>query len=117
MASIDVKKKDLPEGWRGNNRHLMQEMFREIREAFPDIQPWYHATRDALPVTIGGYFPACEFICPRKEHELIYLFALEASLSLANWQLIRYVPAGQLYFDASKDYPDSLFTGGARLMI
>lgn len=93
LASLDVKRKDLPEGWRGNNNRLMQEMFRAIREAFPEIQLWYHATRDALPVTIGSYFPACDFICTRKERELIYLFALEASLSLANWQLIRYVSA------------------------
>jgi len=96
MASLDVKEKDPPDDWRGHNYRLMEEMSLTIRQAFPEIQRWPHSTRDALPVTIGRYFPACDFIHPSKDHEFIYLFALEASLSLGNWQLIRYVPSGYL---------------------
>jgi hypothetical protein len=96
MASIDEKSKNLPDEWSGTCAHLMSEMFRVIREAFPDIILWHHASRDAMPVTVGRYFPACNFIQPKNEKELLYHFALEASLSLGNWQLIRYVPSQYL---------------------
>ncbi len=93
LASLDVKMKDLPEEWRGNNYRLMEIIRHTIMQAFPDIILWHHASRDALPVTIGRYYPACDFIRPKNEKELLYHFAVEASLSLGNWQLVRYVPA------------------------
>jgi len=93
LASLDVKMKDVPEEWRGNNYRLMEGITRTITQAFPEIPLWHHTSRDALPVTIGRYFPACDFIRPKNEEEMLYHFAVEASLSLGNWQLVRYVPA------------------------
>jgi hypothetical protein len=96
LASLDVKVKDVPDEWKGSNYRLMRGMTHTITEAFPDIPLWHHASRDALPITIGRYSPACNFIHPENENEMLYHFAVEASLSLGNWQLVRYVPARML---------------------
>ena len=91
LASIDVKMKDMTEGWAGKNRDLMLGMMGSIRSVFPDIAHWHRSSPNALPVTIGRYSPARDFIIPKNEDEILYHFAIEESLSLGNWQLIRYL--------------------------
>jgi hypothetical protein len=91
LAAIDAKEKDLPEDWRGSNSRLMGEMMLTIHRTFPDIELWYHASREALPISITRYSPN-DFIHPKNEEEMLYVFAVEASLCLSNWQLIKYVP-------------------------
>jgi len=91
MAAIDAKMKDLPECWKGNNARLMRAMMLTVSRTFPDIEPWYHASREALPISITHYSPD-DFINPKNEEGILYVFAVEASLCLANWQLIELVP-------------------------
>lgn len=91
MASLEVKLKESPENWEGNTFRIIKEIWVTMRQAFPTIEHWHHASREVLPITIGGDSPPFDFIHPKRDFEIIYLFALEASLSLANWQLIRYV--------------------------
>ena len=90
MASIDGKMKDMPLRWGDNTYTLMEQIFVTIRQAFPGIQLWHHASRSALPITVERY-PVCEFIYPQTYAHLIYVFALETSLSLGNWRLIKYI--------------------------
>ncbi len=92
MASIWDKEKDLPDSWRGNTYQLLENLFIMIRQTFPEISVWHHAARSALPISIGRYYPACDFIHPQTYQHLIYLCALETSVILANWQLVRFVP-------------------------
>jgi len=92
MASIWDKEKHLPDLWRGNTFQLLENLFILIRQTFPEISVWHHAARDALPISMGTYYPACEFIKPQTYRHLIYLSAVEASVILANWQLVRFVP-------------------------
>jgi hypothetical protein len=92
MASIWDKEKYLPDDWRGNIFELLGNLFFLIRQAFPEVSLWHHASRDALPISIGTYYPAREFIHPQTYRHLIYLSAVETSVILANWQLVRFVP-------------------------
>lgn len=47
--------------------------------------------KDALPLSIMRYAHSGTMLLPDDEHELIFITALEAVLTHANWQLIEYV--------------------------
>lgn len=74
LASLDVKMKEMSEKWRSNTYRLMEDMRRTIMQEFPDIILWHHASRDALPVTVRYYFPACNFIHLENETDALPLF-------------------------------------------
>jgi hypothetical protein len=92
MASIWDKKKDLRDDWRVDTYRLLSHLFGVILHTFPDISVWYHSCREALPISIGIYYPSLEFIHPQTHQHFIYLSAVETSIILANWQLVRFVP-------------------------
>ena len=92
MASIWDKEKRFPDDWKGGTFQLLEDLFILIRQTFPEISAWYHACRDALPISIGTYYPACDFIHPKTYRHLVYLSAIETSIILSNWQLVRFIP-------------------------
>ena len=90
LASLWDKEKDLPERWRGDIYRLVKDVQDVILEKHP-VPRWHHASRDALPLGVVRDYHAGRTIVPEDESGLMYVAALEAVLSYANWQLIEYV--------------------------
>lgn len=100
LASLLNKRKDLPVSWRGDAYKLIREVEAVVYRQFP-VDRWHHATRKALPVSLTGFTNSERMFYPSDVTDLIFITALEAVITHANWQLIEYVegPAQGLELD------------------
>jgi hypothetical protein len=92
LASLRDKEKELPHQWHGEPYRVLREVWKSVWDHFPDFNHWHHASKQALPIELfNTYWRAAEMFVPHDAADLMYIAALEASLSVANWQLIEFV--------------------------
>lgn len=80
LASLWDKDRDLPVEWRGDVYRLIAKVDNCIRERFPDLSRWHHASKDALPLSLVRRCPGDEMLVPSGLEDLIYITAVEAVL-------------------------------------
>lgn len=92
LASFRDKHKEYPHSWHGAPFQLFSDVSGIAREQLPEeIYYWHHASKNALPIQLlDTYSRAADLLIPQEVDDLMYIAALEASLSAANWQLIEF---------------------------
>jgi hypothetical protein len=90
LASLWNKETKLPEHWRGDGFQLVREAREIIQIKFPDLGGWHYASRDALPVNVGNSWYSRNMLVPKSIEDLMFISAIEAAITHANWQLIKY---------------------------
>lgn len=83
-ASLWDKKNCVPEHWRGEPYHLVEQTLRTLTDEL-EITRWYHSCREALPWSMD----VSRLSPPDSIYELLAIVVVEYVVVQANWQLIK----------------------------
>lgn len=83
--------KDLPDEWRGDAYRHIEAVNSTIFEKIKDLgcYSWYHASRDALPLTITTFY-LTKALIPTSFESLMSVVAIENVLARTAWTLVDY---------------------------